>query len=111
MGNRAVITTQQDLDNHGVGVYLHWNGGMDSVLPLLTYCRLRGFRGLPDDYGYARLVQVMSNFLGGEGLSIGLGPVDTLDQDNYDNGVYVVKGWEVVGRLFFEGEEQSAYDC
>lgn len=110
MGNRAVITTRQDLDHHGVGVYLHWNGGRDSVAPLLEYCRLRGFRGLPDDYGYARMAQVMSNFLGGDGLSIGVGPVDSLDQDNCDNGVYVVEGWDIVDRLFFEGEEQHEYD-
>ena len=58
MGNRAVITTQKDLDTHGVGVYLHWNGGYDSVKPLLDYCQMRGFAP-PDrsDYGYARLVQ------------------------------------------------------
>lgn len=111
MGNRAVITTAQDLDSHGIGMYLHWNGGRDSVAPLLEYCRLRGFRGLPDDYGYARMAQVMANFVDEEGLSIGLGPVDSLDQDNYDNGVYVVSGWEITGRLYFRGRaEQSEYD-
>lgn len=111
MGNRAVITTKQDLENHGIGLYLHWNGGRDSVAPLLEYCRLRGFRGLPDDYGYARMAQVMANFLGGDGLSIGLGPVDGLDQDNYDNGVYVVQGWKIVDRMFFEDrKEQDAYN-
>ena len=26
MGNRAVITTRENFDNNGVGVYLHWNG-------------------------------------------------------------------------------------
>lgn len=29
MGNRAVITTRKDLKD--IGVYLHWNGGRDSV--------------------------------------------------------------------------------
>ena len=29
MGNRAVITKDRDLN--GIGVYLHWNGGRDSV--------------------------------------------------------------------------------
>lgn len=33
MGNRAVITT---LGNPN-GVYLHWNGGRDSVAPLAFY--------------------------------------------------------------------------
>ena len=47
MGNRAVITTAEDLRSGGTGLYLHWNGGLDSVGPFLEYCRLRGFRGLP----------------------------------------------------------------
>ena len=111
MGNRAVITTQEDLDNHGIGMYLHWNGGRDSVGPLLEYCNLRGFRAPPDEYGYARMAQVMANFLGGDGLSIGLGPVDQLDKDNYDNGTYIIKGWEIVDRLYTHGDEQQEYDC
>ena len=111
MGNRAVITTQKDLDSHGVGVYLHWNGGYDSVKPLLDYCRMRGFRSPDkDDYGYARMVQVMANFLGGDGCSIGVGLVDHMDQDNWDNGVYVIEGWSIVGRLFAPSEEQNGYD-
>lgn len=110
MGNRGVITTRQDLAEDGVGLYLHWNGGRDSVEAFLDYCRLRGFRGLPDDYGYARLAQVIGNFLGGEGLSVGLGPVKLLDQDNYDNGVYLVRGWEIEGRLYLRGSEQQNYD-
>ena len=111
MGNRAVITTQKDLDTHGVGMYLHWNGGYDSVKPLLDYCQMRGFAA-PDrsDYGYARMAQVMANFLGGDGYSIGVGLVDRMDQDNYDNGTYVLNGWKVVARRFFSGEEQSEYD-
>ena len=36
MGNRAIITTQKDFDNNGIGVYLHWNGGRDSVQAFLT---------------------------------------------------------------------------
>ena len=38
MGNRAVITTRKDLKD--IGIYLHWNGGRDSVegfLPRLSF--------------------------------------------------------------------------
>ena len=38
MGNRAVITTEKNFENNGVGVYLHWNGGYDSVSAFLKYC-------------------------------------------------------------------------
>lgn len=60
MGNRAVITTEENFEkNSGLGVYLHWNGGRDSVQGFLEYCRLRSFRRPEsDDYGWARLCQV-----------------------------------------------------
>ena len=37
MGNRAVITTKENMDNNGIGIYLHWNGGRDSVRAFLKY--------------------------------------------------------------------------
>lgn len=36
MGNRTVITTAE----RKIGLYLHWNGGRDTVEPLLRYCEL-----------------------------------------------------------------------
>lgn len=69
MGNRAVITASKDKDiqnSNDIGVYLHWNGGRDSVEAFLTYCKLRKFRAPDkDNYGWARLCQVISNFFGG----------------------------------------------
>ena len=111
MGNRAVITTKDNFVDNGIGVYLHWNGGRDSVEAFLKYCELRGFRSPDrDHYGWARLVQVISNFFGPDGLSIGVDVVDHLDCDNWDNGVYFIEGWQIVGRKYFEGEEQHSYD-
>lgn len=110
MGNRAVITTRDDFDNDGIGVYLHWNGGMDSVRAFLEYCRLRGFRSPDTDcYGYAQLCRVIGNFFGG-GLSLGVDKVSRLDTNNYDNGTYIVKDWRIVGREYFKGPEQNEYD-
>lgn len=49
MGNRAIITTKK----RDLGVYLHWNGGRDSVGAFLEYCELRGFRAPDGDtYGW-----------------------------------------------------------
>lgn len=105
MGNRAVITTESKT----IGVYLHWNGGRDSVEAFLKYCELQGFRSPDRDcYGWSRLCQVISNFLGGS-TSIGIDEYDRLDTDNYDNGTYIIKDWKIVGRLFFEGHEQNEY--
>ena len=95
MGNRAVITTRKagfdPANSNAMGVYLHWNGGRDSV------------------EAWARLCQVIGNYFGG-GLSIGIGPCCTLDCDNLDNGTYIIADWEIVGRAYFEGREQNEYN-
>ena len=109
MGNRAVITTVKGWENNGIGIYLHWNGGRDSVEAFLKYCELREFRD--EDYGMARLTQVIANFLGG-GLSIGVDTIDHLDTDNGDNGVYIIddREWKIVDRKYFQGSEQNEYN-
>lgn len=110
MGNRAVITTKEGDKKNKIGVYLHWNGGRDSVSAFLKYCKLRQFRTPEsDNYGWARLCQVIANFLGGS-LSLGIDICERLDCDNFDNGVYLIEGWEIVGREYFDGYEQNEYD-
>lgn len=119
MGNRAVITDDLKIKNYKtelknrcdkIGIYLHWNGGRDSIEAFLEYCKARRFRGFCDDYGKARLVQVISNFFCG-GSSVGVGILRELDCDNYDNGVYIVDdGFNIVGRKYHTGKEQNVYD-
>lgn len=113
MGNRAVITssTMNDVkQSNEIGVYLHWNGGRDSVEAFLKYCQLKGYREPDnDDYGWARLCQVIGNFFGGE-CSIGINRCNLLDCDNGDNGTYIIKGWNIVGRKYFSGIEQNHYN-
>lgn len=107
MGNRAVITTE----DKNIGVYLHWNGGRDSVEAFLKYCELKGFRSPEtDNYGWARLCQVIANYFGGNGLSIGIDKYERLDTNNGDNGVYIIKNWKIIDRLYFTGTEQHEYD-
>lgn len=112
MGNRAVITTRK----RDLGLYLHWNGGRDSVEAFLRYCELRGFRcPEQDDYGWARLCQVVANFMGGNGLSVGILPYTTDEHMvayGDDNGVYVIEGWRIVDRVYpWEGfEEHEDYE-
>ena len=114
MGNRAVVCWQDSdgrLDEKDIGVYLHWNGGRDSIEAFLAYCEACGFRSpSEDDYGVARFVQVVANFFGADGLSIGVNRLDRLDCDNGDNGLYVCKGWKIVDRKHFDGEEQMEHD-
>lgn len=111
MGNRAVIINKADMhsgqiNSEQIGIYLHRNGGRDSVEAFLTYCELRGFR-TPDSgtYGRARLVQVIANYMGGK-YSIGIGQVKDLDTDNFDNSVYIIEGWKIVGRMYQRGADK-----
>ena len=119
MGNRCVITIAkydtngnviEKVDKNEIGVYLHWNGGRDSVNAFLTYCKLKGYREPENDcYGWARLCQVIGNFFGGAD-SLGIDKCEHLDCDNYDNGVYLIKDWEIVGRVYKRSSEQNQYD-
>jgi hypothetical protein len=96
MGNRAVITTE----DKQIGVYLHWNGGRASIEAFLLYCKLKGYRAPEDDcYGWARLCQVIGNFFGGI-YSVGIDKYDRLDTDNGDNGTYIIKDWQIIGKEF-----------
>ena len=114
MGNRAVITIkekdvpQEDWNS----LYLHWNGGRDSVEPFLHVAKLYEIRCQEDSsYAIARLSQLIGNTLGGT-LSLGVGAYKCLDTNNYDNGTYVVEDWEIVERehLPYENfEEQDEY--
>ncbi|MEA5020499.1 MAG: hypothetical protein RR842_04825 [Gordonibacter sp.] len=109
MGNRAIITTE----DFSMSMYLHWQGGRDSVEPFLDYCRLRGFRSPETDcYGWARLAQVVCNFMGSEGLSCGIAPYSRGQEPMSDNGDYVIRNWEIVERRcpWEDFEEQAEYD-
>ena len=47
MGNRAIIKGK----NQALGVYVHWNGGYDSVNAFCTYCCLLYTSPSPRDRG------------------------------------------------------------
>ncbi len=104
MGNRAVIafeseSLQQTLNE--VGLYLHWNGGLESI---------EGFCKAADELEIsekARFVQMVANWFGGQ-LSVYVDQVRKLDHDNGDNGTYVLSkasgNWKVAKRYFYTPE-------
>lgn len=107
MGNRAVITTKKDLKD--IGVYLHWYGGRDSVTAFLLYCKIKGYRPPEqDNYGWAYLCTTIGNYFG-DGLSVGIDIANKLDCDNWDNGTYIIKDWEIVDRMYLHRREQDVY--
>lgn len=113
MGNRAVITTAP-FNAKNVGIYLHWNGGRDSVEAFLKAAKELGYRDPTTDteYGMARLIGLICLYFGHDSdTSIGVGRCDQLDCDNGDNGTYLIgPGWTIAGRKHFRGTEQQEYD-
>ena len=97
MGDRAVISNK----NKQLGVYLHWYGYREFVESILAYCDAKNYRSpdVDDEYGWARLCQVAGNTIGGT-LSLGVGMFNKMDTDNWDNGTYIIEGWDIKDRLF-----------
>lgn len=83
MGNRANLI----LTDHDLSIYLHWNGGPESVAAFLAYAHEVGIPG--DDYYPARLMQIIGNFLGGT-LSLGISAGTSAYQGCGDNGTYEI---------------------
>lgn len=103
MGNRAVITTEEKQ----IGIYVHWNGGRESIETFLAYCDMKQYRPPESDcYGWARMCQVIGNFFGGS-TSIGIDKYNRLDTDNWDNGVYIIKDWKIIGREFQQYKDEE----
>lgn len=119
MGNRAVIIAENAQGYiPPVGIYLHWCGGYNCVAGWLAYCRMVGFPSPDgDNYGWARMAQVMGNTLDGrrvsDGMSLGIISVpdasvnvpDRTDEkleevlSQGDNGIYIIRDWKIVHRI------------
>ncbi|CAC9540752.1 hypothetical protein [uncultured Gammaproteobacteria bacterium] len=103
MGNRAVIQMSKDgkYNKNNLAIYVHWNGGLDSVKAYLIATK-ELMNGRNDfDYCCARLVQVITTFHIGN-ISVGLDLSENLDEDNFDNGVYIInmQTLEISQRLY-----------
>ena len=115
MGNRCLIAFKEKESKKKKEevpcIYLHWNGGRDSVEAFLDASKRLGVRTNDQSYGMARMTQIISNYLGGT-LSIGISNVGDWDLDFLDNGVYWVDGLEIYDRTnTYDGfEEQKEYD-
>lgn len=108
MGNRAVITTINSLE----GIYLHWNGGRDSIEPCLYYAKhFLKFNLYNEDY-QPTILEKLTFLL----TCCNLQPhyvknYSTLDLDNWDNGTYIINNYyEIIGRLYKRYEEQNHHN-
>ena len=107
MGDRAVISNK----SKKMGVYLHWYGYREFVESVLAYCDVKKYRSpdVDDEYGWARLCQVAGNTIGGN-LSVGVGIFNRMDTDNWDNGTFIIKDWDIVDRLFTHSKDEKMKD-
>ena len=106
MGNRAVIAFK----NSDLGIYLHWNGGKESVKAFVDTAKALGVRNPSrDDYGIARMIQIIGNFFGGT-TSVGIGKAGHLDDS--DNGTFTVdEDWNITNpREDYEPFNQEYYE-
>ena len=110
MGNRAVITFDKKPTPDSLGIYLHWNGGPESVLAFLEAANQLNVRIGDDGYEFARVVQIIANFFGGT-TSIGVGKLKTLDCDNGNNGLFIVSraGGKITIRQSKDGKTLGRY--
>lgn len=100
MGNRAVIVSHDtSKDNVGdkIGIYLHWHGSPEDIKMFLNEAKKKKLRTVDDDpdYFWARFVQLIADTMIGT-TGVGIGIVSHLDTHNYDNGVYYIKGFDIV---------------
>jgi len=97
MGNRCVITNKEKTR----AIYQHWNGGRDSIEPLLKVAKLLGG-------GFDKLCEISSKVFDGEEISYE--EADNDDLDCLDNGVYIInEDLEIIGRegLRYEREQRA----
>lgn len=107
MGNRATITAAP-FNKKNACIYLHWNGGRESIEAFCAAAKELGYRspGIDDTYGMARLTGMICTYFGiADDTSIGLGTVDDLIEAGDDNGCFVLGGdWEIVERRNTKGQ-------
>lgn len=96
MGNRCVITSyrvnKENMYNN-LGVYLHWNGDIETVKNILSEIKTKDIRKPSKDpeYFWSRFCQHTCNIINKDGSTgVGIGIVGYLDTNNGDNGTYYI---------------------
>ena len=105
MGNRALIIMQRPTEECPAvpAIYVHWNGGIESVKAVCDICQERGYRSpyFDPSYALARMTGVWHEFFGiNEATSLGLQMYDG-KCDVGDNGVYLIGvDWNIIDHYY-----------
>ena len=101
MGNRATVIFTDGKKSFSPAVYLHWNGGPESIYAFLAELDRRHVRA-DQDYECARFIQLIGEFFDQETISstslgVANGPksaelkdLGKVYTDHGDNGIYLV---------------------
>jgi hypothetical protein len=120
MGNRATVIFTDGKKEIGSAVYLHWNGGAESIYAFLNEMERRHIRA-DQEYETARFIHIVGEFFDQEnltGLSLGVvnGPkainekeLAKVRTDHSDNGFYIINrtGDKPVMRRFVQHYEHT----
>ncbi len=123
MGNRATVIFTDGKQSFSPAVYLHRNGGPESIYAFLEELDRRGARA-DQDYECARFIQLVGEFfdqdaIGTLSLGVSNGPKSDKPEDlaevmtdHGDNGFYLVNrtGKTLTMRRFFEKHVGQGYD-
>lgn len=105
MGNRCVILSQ----DRTKGIYQHWNGGRDSIEPLLQIAK-EEYEQNKDEFLYETfnaVLEVSKRVFNGEVLDLSKFKSFSVG----DNGTYIVDNkFKIVGREDFNGDEQNGHN-
>ena len=124
MGNRAHVIFADQSGAISPAVYLHWNGGPESVYAFLRVLGERGGRSVVVSYMAARFAGIVAEFFGPEdcqSLGVVNGPksIDAKQLQSFDhgdNGIYVVRSagdsftvdrWRRLGRMKDEDAKEE----
>jgi len=126
MGNRAtVIFTDESEKEISPAVYLHWNGGANSIYSFLEEMEKRGVR-TSLDYSCARFIHIVGDFFDIDSISsLSLGVVDgpkainaeelsKVRTDHGDNGFYIICRSNGKVRRFIEHygvDDGGVFEC
>lgn len=112
MGNRAVIAfTDSNERKPTVAVYMHWNGGPESIYAILDVMKEHGGMVHSASYSAARFTHLACTLLNGDGLSVGLmgfTNITEMASTGEDNGLYVYDiGTATMERYTARGEARA----
>lgn len=112
MGNRAYIA----FENNPIHIYVHWNGGLESIKAFCDVAKERGFRNPTGDptYAMARLVGLIHEFFGvTDSTSLGLCTFASEDAEKdsvvfADNGKYIIgKDWQIIRHYTYDYDDKD----